>query len=158
MRRNLRQIVTEGLQLLFKDIMSAKWAIIVIVAYFVLLKNILHSLCPMVLLTGMPCPGCGMTRAGFKVLHFDFAGAWRVHPFIYAVIVLAVIFAAERYIVQSRSMTVFKWCAAVTMTGLILFYIWRMARFFPNVEPMTYYRHNLIQRIHEMFVEIKTVT
>ncbi len=157
MRRNLRQVVTEGLQLFLKDIMSAKWAIIVIVACFVFLKNFLHSLCPMVLFTGLPCPGCGMTRAGYKVLCLDFAGAWRIHPFIYAVIVLAVVFAVERYIVQSKSMTGFKWCAVAAMTGLIIFYVWRMIHFFPSVEPMTYYRYNLIQRIHEMFIEIKTV-
>lgn len=39
-------------------------------------------------MTGFPCPGCGLTRAMFMVLRGDFAGAWKMHPFIYGVIIL----------------------------------------------------------------------
>lgn len=155
MRRKVRQIVTGGLQLLFKDMMSAKWAIMAIVAYFAFLKFFLYSLCPMVLLTGLPCPGCGLTRAAFRVLHLDFAGAWSIHPFIYAVLALAVVFVTERYLLQSKSMKVSKWCGIVVMAGMLLFYLWRMAHFFPDTPPMTYYSHNLLQKVYRMFIEIK---
>lgn len=37
--------------------------------------------CPARLLTGHPCPGCGMTRASVALLRGDLAGAWRLHPF-----------------------------------------------------------------------------
>ena len=33
---------------------------------------------------GIPCPGCGMTRALLSVLRFDFAAAFHFHPLIYA--------------------------------------------------------------------------
>ena len=36
--------------------------------------------CPIRLLTGISCFGCGMTRAWLRVLSFDFAGAFRFHP------------------------------------------------------------------------------
>ena len=89
-----------------------------VVAYFAFLKKVLHSLCPMVLLTGFPCPGCGLTRAGFRVLRLDFVGAWRVHPFIFAVIFLIVVFAAERYVCKSRTMNVSKWCAIAVIVAV----------------------------------------
>lgn len=37
-------------------------------------------LCVFRLVTGYPCPGCGMTRAVAAVLHGDFSGAFAAHP------------------------------------------------------------------------------
>lgn len=32
---------------------------------------------------GYPCPGCGMTRAVFSLIQFDFIQAFRYNPFVY---------------------------------------------------------------------------
>lgn len=147
MECSLRRRITEGLQLFYKDVISAKWAIILVVAYFVFLKKFLRSLCPMVLFTGFPCPACGLTRAGFRVLKFDLLGAWNTHPFIFAVIVLAVVFGIERYVYRSRRMKISKWCAIAVIVGMVLFYVWRMLNLFPDVPPMTYYHRNFLAAI-----------
>ncbi len=39
--------------------------------------------CPIQLVFGIPCPGCGMTRAAFALLRLDFAKAFYWHPMIY---------------------------------------------------------------------------
>ena len=39
--------------------------------------------CPVQRLTGVPCPGCGLSRAAASVLRGDLAGAFRLHPMIY---------------------------------------------------------------------------
>lgn len=31
-------------------------------------------------LTGIPCPGCGLTRVATRLAHLDFYGAWIVNP------------------------------------------------------------------------------
>lgn len=36
--------------------------------------------CPIKYLTGVSCPGCGMTRAWKSVLYLDFAAAFSYHP------------------------------------------------------------------------------
>lgn len=41
--------------------------------------------CPIRYLTGVPCPGCGMTRAWFAVVHGDLAAAFAYHPLFWAV-------------------------------------------------------------------------
>src|SRR4051812_14423957 len=37
-------------------------------------------LCPFALLTGQPCPGCGLTRATLALLRGDLGDAVRFHP------------------------------------------------------------------------------
>ena len=39
--------------------------------------------CPLQHFTGIPCPGCGMSRALFALLRLDFGAALRWHPMIY---------------------------------------------------------------------------
>ncbi len=36
--------------------------------------------CPIQTLTGIPCPGCGMTRAYLALLHLDIPAAFHYHP------------------------------------------------------------------------------
>jgi hypothetical protein len=38
------------------------------------------TLCPFRMVTGIPCPGCGMGHALFFALRGDFAGSFRSHP------------------------------------------------------------------------------
>ena len=43
------------------------------------------TLCPTAGLTGFPCPGCGLTRAGLELLRGRVAQAWAYHPLIFVV-------------------------------------------------------------------------
>jgi hypothetical protein len=36
--------------------------------------------CPSRLFVGLPCPGCGLTRATLALLRFDLEAMWRFHP------------------------------------------------------------------------------
>jgi hypothetical protein len=51
-------------------------------------------LCPFRLLTGLPCPGCGLTRSVVCTLHGDLASAMMFHPLgplVVAALALAVL-------------------------------------------------------------------
>lgn len=41
--------------------------------------------CPIRSLTGIPCPGCGMSRAWLAALRLDFAEAFSLHPMFWCV-------------------------------------------------------------------------
>lgn len=50
--------------------------------------------CPFKRVTGIPCPGCGMTRAVRFLLHGDVASATAMHPLVWLFVPLGVAFAA----------------------------------------------------------------
>lgn len=144
MERTFIQIVQDAVRLLWKDIKDAKWAIMLVIAYFVLGKYFLYSLCPMVVITGFPCPGCGLTRAGFRLLGLDFAGAFQMHPMIYPIAAYLGLFCWNRYIRKRRMGAGLKVLLILILIILILFYLWRMFFCFPGEPPMSYYEGNLL--------------
>ena len=62
----------------------------------IVLLIVLFYRCPVKLLFGVDCPGCGLTRAFFAALHFDFRAAFAYHPLFLPIgIVLAYLLLYE---------------------------------------------------------------
>lgn len=127
-----------ALTLIRRDIRDYGLAIGIIAGYLFLCIKFLYSSCPVVMLTGFPCPGCGLTRAGFALLHFRFAEAFRIHPMIYPIAGLVIAFLVCRYALQKPTKFLMKYVILILIAMGIL-YIYRMAKYFPDQEPMTYY-------------------
>ena len=155
MRLFLKDYIKHSAKFAFQDLSDAKWAIIYIIAYFVFCSKFLYSSCLVVLITGFPCPTCGMTRAAFKLLNGCFVEAFKMQPFIYPIIVLFVLFGINRYILLKKTPEYMKWFLILIILGLIGFYIWRMYMFFPDVPPMTYYSGNLVSKLAELVKVVK---
>lgn len=54
-------------------------AALAIAGFYALLFR-LGVTCPIKLVTGLSCPGCGMTRAWLSLLRLDLGTAWEYHP------------------------------------------------------------------------------
>lgn len=52
--------------------------------------------CPIRYFTGIACPGCGMSRALFALLQFDFALAYEMHPLVFLMPVAAAVYLLRR--------------------------------------------------------------
>lgn len=137
-RRSLREVLRTALQLIREDIRAYGLAIVIIAGYLFFCMKFFYSTCPVVMLTGFPCPGCGLTRAGMALLHFRFAEAFHIHPMIYPIAVLVLIFLVCRYFLQKPTRFLIKYVILLLIIMGFL-YVYRMLKYFPNQEPMTYY-------------------
>lgn len=90
--------------------------------------------CPVLLVAGVPCPTCGITRAVRLALHGDFAGATRLHPLVWLAVPVAALFIGVELVGYARTRA---WGASRRMrfsnvlmvgTAALLFALW-IARF-----------------------------
>ena len=73
-----------------------------------------------------------------------------MHPFIYAFAAGVVIFAWERYICKKPVGKWFKTGCVVCVILMVIYYVWRMYRCFPDQPPMSYYHYNLLRTITDV--------
>lgn len=64
----------------------------VLLISFVMTYYIFSITCPIYKFTGIPCLGCGMTRAWISVLNFEFFEAFKYHSMFWAVPVVYILF------------------------------------------------------------------
>ncbi len=107
-----------------------------VLACLILFALIFHDVCPVQILYGLPCPGCGLTRAGVLLLTGHFAAAFQMHPFIYGWAALLLYVLLCRYIKGCKPKGALQ-LMIVLIACMLLFYIYRMLLYFPDVEPMT---------------------
>lgn len=108
--------------------------------------------CPLKILFGIPCPGCGLTRSYIFAFQGKFAEATSMHPFWIPITLLFIAFIVVRYLIVNeekykKCMNVIKILACVLVASMIAFYIYRMIVFYPNREPMVFYKKSILGRI-----------
>lgn len=99
--------------------------------------------CPFRAILGIPCPGCGMTRALVCLLHGDLKSSLYYHPMLIftGLAALAGLYALIRKKRKLLTGTLTVWCVL-----MIALYVWRMAVYFP-FEPMQANPNGLIFRL-----------
>jgi hypothetical protein len=111
-------------------------------------------LCPMALLLGMPCPGCGITRAFCFATHGHFREAFGFHPlwplllayfaFLWGYQLAEVVKGAPPKLPTYR-------IAAVAIVILLGFWVVRLAWFFSHDGLATMARDNGVARLLRLF-------
>lgn len=112
-------------------------------SYYIAVRIRFHAFCPMVIVTGIPCPGCGMTRAVILLLLGEFQRSWNLNPLAAAWVFIALWFAFRRYWC-GKSVTGLKYMIGCTLLAMVAVYIYRICTAFPSYPPMVYTRDNLI--------------
>ena len=132
--------------LLKKDLHDNRKAFAIILAGWLILELTLNRHCPMVILTGLPCPGCGLTRAMFCLLTFDIYGAYHLNPSVFLWVLLIVSFIVDRYFMTKHVIPV-KVILVLTLSVTVVVYVIRMIFEFPGDPPLSYDRGNLLRFI-----------
>jgi hypothetical protein len=111
-------------------------------------------LCPMALLLGMPCPGCGITRAFCFATHGHFREAFGFHP-LWPLLLAYFVFLwgyqlAEVAKGAPPKLPTYR-IAAVAIVILLAFWVVRLAWFFSHDGLATMARDNGVARLLRLF-------
>lgn len=130
------------------------WAAAVAVVFCVIFMNVVfHAFCPMVILTGLPCPGCGMTRSLFFLITGRIRQSIWMHPMGIPVACLILYFLWNRYLL-GRNAKGMKFLIIAAIVLLVVLYCVRMYLFFPNREPYVYTEDNILSKILPSYEQI----
>lgn len=138
--------------MIWEDVKKNKTALILIAVYFGFMELVLHNGCPMVVLTGFPCPACGLTRAGIHFLKGEWIQAWNLNLFIFPIAAFALTAVIKRYF-QQESLDFMKKYVIILIAAMTAYYIYRMMTQFPGNPPMSYYYDNLFVKCYSRFWE-----
>ncbi|MBI5363255.1 MAG: DUF2752 domain-containing protein [Planctomycetes bacterium] len=95
-------------------------------------------LCWLRRLTGVSCPGCGLTRSFCALSHADFGSAWSFHPFGIAFYLLAIAlvawpFAARRWPALVGRVGSSRWLVVVAIGFVVALFGFGIARAWAEV-------------------------
>ena len=122
------------------------WVVAITLAVcFVVVNLIFHTFCPMVIISGLPCPGCGLTRSIRYLLSGNIGQSLYINPMGIPIVCIMIYFFFNRYILgrKAKGMTLLIACVIFM---LLVQYVWRMYVFFPNRVPYVYTEKNILSQ------------
>ena len=87
--------------------------------------------CPVKLLTGLQCPGCGFQRAAHALLHGDVLGALRFNWFLLYAVPYLLVLIAERYFLRGKwQLKIRRWAEdnRVVWSYVVVYFVWFVVR------------------------------
>lgn len=144
--KNYYYMLKKAFQLLWMDIKRLRYGIMAAICYWIVSRFVFHNGCPFVVLTGFPCPACGLTRAALHLMKGEWLAALQMNAAIYPIVLLIVIVVVRRYFLQKSVNCLLKYWI-VLLISMLAYYVYRMVTFFPTEPPMTYYYNNLLRFI-----------
>ena len=138
----MRKILRFNKKILISDLKVWTPAIVIYLLYHFFAIKLFRASCPLILLFGIPCPGCGMTRAIRMVLTLQFEKAYFLNPlaFLWVPFLLYVLFTRYFYR-ENKRITYILLSILIILTFARYFY--GMISYYPNRIPYVYTSRNL---------------
>ena len=132
----------------YREAVSARWVFLLIAAYTVFANFFLGSVCLLKSTTGLPCPGCGGTRAFLALVKGDLVSSLKYNPLLIPAALIFVLYAVA-WLTNQRTPRyaeqMVKWLGA----ALIVIYAIRMVLLFPREQPMVINYRAVLPRVVE---------
>lgn len=118
-------------------------SLVLVLIFWVFFAQIFHIGCLVKTLIGIPCPGCGLTRATLAFLKLDFKTAFYYHPLFWlAPPILFLSIYGKKPLFNSKKIEVIIYVTAIAL--FLGVYIYRMFTLFPSLEPMTINNNSIL--------------
>ena len=147
----MKSALGNGIREMVADIKNIWPAIAVLTCFWGIMYFFYASLCPFRVLTGFPCPACGLTRAGLLLLTFHFKYAWEMNPSIYLWFPLILYALFAKYFWKAGLKYLLGILVIVSIITVIIF-TYRMITSYPSTEPMLYHKNNIIFQLYKSFL------
>ncbi|MFR0955228.1 MAG: DUF2752 domain-containing protein [Roseburia inulinivorans] len=95
--------ILKGIKNFLSDLYHNRIAILCIIIYMSVTQYLFHSVCPIAILFGFPCPACGLTRAGISFLTAHFSTAFQMNPCIFLLIPYFLYLWFYKYIFEKKA-------------------------------------------------------
>ena len=149
------KILTTISKRIVSDIRRNAAFLIIIISLWITLNLTFHHFCPLVMLCGFPCPGCGITRAVLAFLSLHPLKAFAYNPTYPLWIGITIAALWLRY-VQGSSLKKLHLPLMLIALATLAVYIYRIIFLFPSNPPMTYVHDNLLAHIFKSYGSFMT--
>lgn len=85
-------------------------------------------------ITGIPCPGCGVTRAWLAALRLDFSTAFRQYPMFWSIPLLALFAVYDGKLFSHRKTN--NLILGILLAGILVIYLARLFGFLGRLLPL----------------------
>ena len=129
------------------ELIKKYWiGILLALASIAALDLLYGTVCLSKVFVGLPCPACGMTRATKLLLTGHFKESFHMHPLL-PLVALGVIGYPIIKKTLKNYVVIIKFYVIICLVIFFGVYIYRMRMYYPNIEPMVYYKDNYLYKI-----------
>lgn len=136
--RQVRKIVNR----IAGDIKGVALVLILFLVYYLIMNAVFQAFCPLLILTGVPCAGCGLTRGVIFLLKGQALRAFSINPSVFLILLFLLYCGYFRYI-KGEKVKGFSVALGVLVAGMLIIYGYRMYLYFPDKAPCVYKYDNL---------------
>lgn len=133
-----------------KELVKNYWlgCVLALVAMIVI-DHFLGTICLSTILLGIPCPSCGITRATILMLTGHFRESLQMHPLL-PIVIFGVLGSLFIKIKLKKYLFLIKYYVIIAVAVFVIFYIYRMKLYYPDVEPMVYTPDNVLHHFRQL--------
>lgn len=132
-----------------KSSLSAIIPAVMLTAGYIFLTYIYDTpLCIIRAMTGLPCPGCGLTSAGISLLQGRFAAAWNFNAMIYILPIVSAVLLADKKFIRPKYPRFTIYFSLGCSVIMVIYFIIRLCLYFPHgTHPMNISENTLPKKI-----------
>jgi hypothetical protein len=126
------------------------WWIFAVTLFFMIIATRLFGTgCFFNSITGIPCPGCGITRSIWALLRLDFAASWQDYPMLLpcGIGLIGYFLSWINGVGSSKGRNCF---LVVLGIAIVAVYVLRMLLYFPYTPPMVYNQRAMLPRLLQL--------
>ncbi|WMJ89044.1 DUF2752 domain-containing protein [Anaerocolumna sp. MB42-C2] len=137
------------------ELIKKYWlGVVLCIIAMIILNSIFGTVCLSKIFIGIPCPACGITRATKLLLTGHFRESFQMHPLLLLIAFEVIICKIIKNLLKKCRFFI-NFNVIICMVIFVSFYIYRMKVYYPNVEPLVYWKDNYLHKAVKLYWEYK---